>query len=124
MGEGRAGAVKILEKKEVTHVEVKEVIVGRTCDVCGAEIKPVAAKDRRMLNPAMLSTYDYFMVRTWHDDWGYDSVDSIEYFDACCPECAMKFVKEYIEEAYKTGDNSMQIKVQHANSLFSELLII
>ena len=89
--------MKITERREVTHVTVDEVIIGRKCDICSAEIK----KER-------YGKYNYFCIHTWHHDWGNDSVDSHEYEDACSPECVMKFTEQYIKDAH--GSESIEIK--------------
>jgi len=99
--------VKIVERKEVTHVTVDEVIIGRKCDICGKNIEK--AND--------LKDYNYFVIHTWHNDWGNDSIDSHEYYDACCPECVMKFTKEYIEKSFAKEINSKEIKISHARTL-------
>lgn len=99
--------MKITEKKEVTRTTVEEVITGRKCDVCG---RPIEKK-------ISLIGYNYFRVHTWHNDWGYDSVDSHEYYDACCDECAVKFASKYLHEAWKEGKNSKGLEIVHVNAL-------
>lgn len=99
--------MKISERKEVTHVTVDEVIVGRKCDVCGKDIE----KSRDGMN------YNYFVIHTHHCDWGNDSVDSHEYYDACCPECVMKFTKDYVEDSFVRMYNSKVIEIEHVRTL-------
>lgn len=48
---------------------------------------------------------------------GNDSIDSHEYFDACCPECAMKFAKDYIQDSFNRMFNSRTIEIKHVRSL-------
>lgn len=98
--------MRITERKEVTRVEVEEVIVGRKCDICGSEIK----KHKEY-------GYNYFVIHTWHHDWGNDSIESHEYRDACCPDCVMTFTKDYINESYETVSNTREIEIEHVQSL-------
>ena len=102
--------MRIVEKKEVTTVKVEEVIVGRKCDICNRDIEPVHPG-------AKYPEYNYFVIHTWHDDWGNDSVDSHERKDACCPECVMHYVKGYVEEAHKESRNSKVIEITHVRDL-------
>lgn len=97
---------KITETKKVVHEEIKEVLVGRTCDFCK---KPIE-KDKYY-------GFNYFVVHTWHNDWGNDSIDSHEYMDACCAECALKFATKYIQDAFARPINSHEIEIKHVRSL-------
>jgi len=99
--------MKLTERKEVTHVEVEEVIIGRKCDICGNSIHAV---DR-------IGNYNYYLIHTFHNDWGNDSIDSHEYFDACSPECVMKFTERYIKNSFKDMYNSRQINIEHVRAL-------
>lgn len=99
--------MQIVERKEVTHVTVDEVIIGRKCDICGKDIEKT--NDER--------SYNYFVIHTWHSDWGYDSIDSHKYYDACCPECVMEFTKEYIEKSFAQRTNSREIEISHVRTL-------
>lgn len=93
--------MRIVEEKEVVKRSVEKVTIGRICDCCREEIKP----DRQLL-------YNYFRVVTSHHDWGNDSIDSIESYDACCAECAWTMAKVYLEEAEKDR-NTMEIEIEH-----------
>ena len=97
--------MKITEKKEVTHVTVDEVIVGRKCDICGKSIEKTGA------------FYNYFVIHTWHHDWGNDSIESHRYKVACCPECVMKFTQEYVEESFTRPCNSREMEISHVRWL-------
>lgn len=103
--------MKITEQKEVVRKTVESVIVGRKCDVCDAEIKEF------VFGGLPRGQYNYFVIHTWHNDWGNDSVDSQEYYDACSPECVMRFVKLYVEGAYKDVTNTMEIEISHVRCL-------
>ncbi len=103
--------MKITERKEIKCVRIENVIVGRKCDVCGGTIEKVKV-------PATVyPEYNYFVIHTWHNDWGNDSRDSHEYYDACCPECVMQFVKKYIGGSYDHPVNSEEIEISHVRTL-------
>lgn len=99
--------MKIVERKKVTHTSVDEVIIGRKCDICGKEIEPID----------FIRNYNYFVIHTWHYDWGNDSVDSHEYKDACCPECVIDFAKKYVNNSFEKPYNSHNIQIEHVRSL-------
>ena len=101
--------MKITEEKEVTHVTVDKVIVGRKCDICGKLIEPI--HDGR--------NYNYFTIFTCHNDWGYESIESNEYFDACSPECVMKFTEDYIKKSFASVFNTKQISIEHVRSIYA-----
>ena len=67
--------LKIEERKEVTRTTVESVITGRKCDVCGEDVLPAKS------NATVIEQFNYFVIHTWHHDWGNDSIDSHEYFD-------------------------------------------
>ena len=91
----------------MVHEEIKERIVREsrplyiTCDICGARVDPS----------------NYFRFNTQHYDWGNDSIDSLEKFDACSPECVIKFASKYLEDAYKDKYNTREIKIEHMRGL-------
>ena len=91
----------MVERKYETkrHVVTDRVLVyeHRFCDFCKKEIKE-----------------DYWEIRTQHFDWGNDSVDSIEDFDACCPACVQKAFDTYIKDS-SDGINTCRIEVEHCN---------
>lgn len=99
--------MKITERKEVTHVEVEEVIVGRKCDICNKEITKFDNT----------GNYNYFLIHVWHNDWGNDSIESHRYMDACSPECVLKYVEEYVQNSYNHPYNSKHIEIKHIRSL-------
>ena len=91
----------IINTKKITVIQ--ECVVGKKCDICGKEIPPSGEQ-----------VYDYYEVTTHHNDWGNDSVDSYEHFDACSPDCAYKLWKESIHNS-AGARNTMCIKVEHKN---------
>lgn len=96
--------------KKLWQVVCKEVVVKKTCDVCLKEIPPTSNVFPRKNIP-------YFNITTHHSDWGNDSIDSYENYHACCPECAMKFVSEYLERCFD-GNNTEAIEIEHVNGWF------
>ena len=105
--------MRITERKEVVHTKVEEVTIGRICDYCGKEIKPI---DTYRPNS---DEYNYFYICTHHHDWGNDSIESYESFDACSPECALKLAEAYLKEAHKNYCNTKEIEISHVRSLSS-----
>ena len=72
-----------MKHKIKTYVNVEKEIVDKlTCDICGKEIKEGKL---------------YYSVTTSHDDWGNDSIDSIEYKDICSDECLRNELENYIK---------------------------
>lgn len=98
--------MRIIERKEVTHVEVEDVLIGRKCDICGKSILPME-----------YAGYNYFCITTHHSDWGNDSIDSWEYKDACCPDCVMSFTESYIRKALEQPTNTKEIDIKHCRTL-------
>lgn len=87
------------EKKEWVMIEKTPVKV--ICDICGKEVDP----------------NNWFRINTHHFDWGNDSVDSIEFHDACSDKCVMEFTKGYVEDAYETEWNTKVIEISHMRSI-------
>ena len=85
----------------------RDCVVGKKCDVCGKEIPPT-----RIPHKYGEPVYDYYKVTRHHNDWGNDSVDSYEHYDACSPECASAYMREYLEDS-AGGRNSMIIEIEH-----------
>lgn len=63
--------------KKVERVINDEVLESVTCDICNARIGKGVF---------------YFDITTGHYEWGNDSCESIESFQACCPECLKRFI--------------------------------
>ena len=71
----------IKEKFEPRMVEEKVVVERKLfCDKCGKEIKPG----------------HYFKVTTGHEEWGNDSIDSIEDHDYCSYLCLEEALSDYL----------------------------
>lgn len=100
-------------EKMITTTVQKSVVVEKKCDVCFKTIDPVnknGSKHPRQLIP-------YFSITTHHNDWGNDSCDSYEEFDACCPECALKFTEKYLKDHFDSV-NTRTIEIEHRSGWF------
>ena len=93
------------EEKEFVKKVVETVTTGRICDYCNKEILPVDGK-----------RYDYFYITTSHCDWGNDSVDSYEHYDACSIGCALGLTEKYLNSVVGFR-NTGQIEIEHVNNL-------
>ena len=83
---------KFVEEEKVTFCKIKRTLKSVECDKCGRDI------------PAYINTpgskHDdskYFRVTTGHNEWGNDSIESVEHQDIC-PGCINKFVADYLED--------------------------
>ena len=82
------------ERKKVTTTTYEQVPVSGECDICGKPLEPVYPSKL----PSHISDkdiYDYYRITTHHHDWGNDSIDSYEYTDCCCLDCALAFIRKY-----------------------------
>lgn len=74
--------MKILRHKTVKQ----EVTAGYRCDVCEREADPVTF-DR-----------EWFGFNHLHHAWGNDSIDSVERFHVCSPECFVVQLARSVED--------------------------
>lgn len=83
----------------MAHEVIEKVCVGETmtCDVCKKEI---------------LKGSGYWNVTTGHNDWGRDSIDSIEHFDICSEICLMSKFSDYLDESGGDDYNTEYIKIE------------
>lgn len=80
--------------KETRQVTKKvEVTIGITCDVCGKAIKG-----------------DYWTLRTSHNDWGNDSVDSFKYFDLCSRKCVCQKLEDYFIDCKESNTQEFHLE--------------
>lgn len=94
--------MKLLGELVQVKVEERHTIKYVRCDCCKKKIFPcptdIFYKDREKSV--------YFYIRTWHNDFGNDSVDSeCEY--EFCKECAKDFAGKYIEKS--SGTDEMEL---------------
>ena len=54
----------------------------------------------------------HWYIRTFHNDWGNDSCDSVEGFDVCSIDCLKQKLDEYANES-NNEYNTMEIEVEH-----------
>ena len=80
---------KITKKvvKEVEQVVSEEFV----CDVCGKKGNYKSSTNR-------YEKTIYYRITTGHYDWGNDSCDSIENKDACCTDCLLKILSEWLND--------------------------
>ena len=85
----------------ITHEVTEQVCVGETtyCDICKKEID---------------TNKGYWEVITGHNDWGNDSIDSIESFDVCSENCLIDKFKKYIKESGKNRFNTQYFEAKRA----------
>lgn len=107
--------MRITERKEQTITQVTDVLIARKCDICGKIIEKV----KHECWGGTGDLYNYFLITTHHNDWGNDSIESYEHYDACCPDCVIKFTEKYVREAQERPGiiNSKAIEIEHVNSL-------
>ena len=88
--------VETIKKKVVKEVDE---IAGEecTCDICNKTIYSYTFGKAKTPG-ATLEEVKYWHAYTGHYDWGNDSVDSIEHFDLCSPQCCKELMGRYIEE--------------------------
>lgn len=98
----------ITVKKEVT--EVKDVITGERiiCDQCNKEI----------YNSENGQDSYFFEVTKGHNDWGNDSVDSIENLEICSDECLYKALDEFLKENRNSHTAYFEITKTRKNKKF------
>lgn len=104
----------ILEKKEKQMVEL-DVVVLKTCicDVCKKTIYT------QRLNPdgtqaGKYITTQLYRVSTGHCDWGNDSVDSVDSYTICSPECLKSLMDEYYRQSFESNlTNTWWVDINH-----------
>ena len=85
------------------------------CDRCGKVIFKHCGEDFRVQFQGIRTfPVSFYTVTTGHNDWGNDSVDSINHMDIC-PSCLVNEYSDYVDRASK-GNNSEYIHIDHANT--------
>ena len=85
------------EMKERIRKSWDNVPVSAMCDVCGIDLVPT----KKAQDETHVDLYNFYQITTHHYDWENDSVDSYNYFIACCPDCALKFMDKYLNKHFK-----------------------
>lgn len=101
--------MRVIKTNEIAKVVREEVTVKRICDNCGKEIAISYIT-------GLGNDHNYFRITTHHHDWGNDSIDSYESYDACCPKCALEMAEKYLTNAYP-GHNTKEIEIEHVRGL-------
>lgn len=89
--------MRISEEKKIEIT--KKIETKCFCDICGNEI----------IGP-------YFRVVTGHDDWGNDSIDSIEYFDICSDKCIQEKINIFLSECCRSNTQHIEIRQEYFSS--------
>lgn len=80
------------------------------CDRCDKLI--YSEKTREKNSPQFPKKYiSYYSVTTGHNDWGNDSVESIEQMDICSPGCLRSLFDDYC--GYYEGTGSQYMNIEH-----------
>ena len=109
-----------MEKTEykITTIEQKTPYISRTyCDRCGKLIfKQMGDSFRNecKIPYADRPSVSYYEVCTGHNDWGNDSIESIEH-KIICRNCLTEEYADYVERASK-GVNTEYIEIDHENT--------
>jgi hypothetical protein len=85
--------MEVKERKEVT--EFKMVTIARKCDVCGIEHKGKYTPD------------EWHEFSHSHNEWGNDSIDSVENHEVCSPKCYWEKFKDCVHDL--KGRNNAEI---------------
>lgn len=93
-----------IEHRKTTYIREADIVVEKKCDVCGKNI-PQSAFGYGNEHP-------FFLITTHHNDWGNDSGESYQYYDACCPQCAVEFAQKYLSDCFE-GINSCVMEIEH-----------
>lgn len=82
------------------------------CDIC----KAVIYEKKYDTESSAGDPIQYYRVTTGHHDWGNDSVDSIDTYDICSPECMAVIMGKYYDQSYCENSsmrNTEYITVEH-----------
>ena len=92
----------MIKEKIVEVTEKRHVAIALVCDVCGKDIpanKETAGKPK-------YRTQKFMEVTTGHNDWGNDSVDSVEVHHICSTECMDKFMRNFYMTFCNNSDSA------------------
>ena len=95
------------QEKEIKVASVRVIDYIR-CDGCGKKIIPT-----RYISESSI----YIHIRTWHNDWGNDSIDSHEHGDYC-KQCAKVFVNKYFDEMQGTEEIHFEHRWLHCEEKY------
>ena len=84
--------MELKHEKTVTVIEKRPICTSVYCDSCNKHIYTTVRPG--MSYNGNRSIVDYYKITTGHNDWGNDSVDSINY-QTLCPDCFMDEVVKF-----------------------------
>ena len=106
---------KVIKEVEVTdHFTIK-------CDCCNKEIFDKDHFEQGLYDKNIHGLYDkfkFYTVTTGHNDWGSDSIDSVQEFDLCSDECLRKKFEEFLKE--NKGSYTAYFKI-HSQEIWVEM---
>ena len=73
-----------MSRKYGERLVKREQVTSVTCDGCG---KTVSEEQD-----------DWYCFSSYHEDWGNDSIESQEYWDACSGACYLKVVRKVVDD--------------------------
>ena len=76
--------MQIEETKEVTSKQ--KVVVGHKCDICNK------------ISKGKIEPESWHCFSSGHQSWGNDSIESIEWYLVCSPECYIEAIKVSIKD--------------------------
>ena len=86
------------------------------CDRCGKIVGRIYCGEFRMNRK--YKDLSYYHVVTGHNDWGNDSIDSLESKDIC-PSCLINEYSDYVDRS--TGWNNTQyINIEHRRGMIEK----
>lgn len=81
--------IKTEYKKVVEEVEEKDFEICK-CDICNNIIYDTSKDIEFNLN-----TNTYYHTRTYHHEWGHDSIDSNQTKDICSDKCLLDYINNF-----------------------------
>jgi hypothetical protein len=85
------------ETKIIITKKEEESIVKAICDQCAKNLVLVNEKYIGRETDALIID-KYIELRTFHNDWGNDSLESLEKYQFCCINCCLEWIKEHKKE--------------------------
>ena len=82
-----------------------------TCDICG---KVICDFDDTPPNYPTGQSVRYFSLRKGHNDWGNDSIDSIEYKEICSEDCVKTALVRYFNESQGSNTAYFELRKERA----------
>ena len=81
--------IKTEYKKVVKEVEEKDFEICK-CDICNSAIYDTSKDNKSSSNQDT-----YYHTKTYHHEWGNDSIDSIEIKDICSDKCLLDYINNF-----------------------------